>query len=60
MGKKRVVTKEEEDELEENLKRAKKPLQAREGLLSRTEYLRQVFQGRSMLMAKSKAWFRGG
>ena len=47
MGKKRVVSKEEEDELEENLKRAKKPLQLRDGILSRTEYLRQVFQGKT-------------
>ena len=46
MGKKRVVSKEEEEELEENLKRAKKPLQARDGILSRTEFLRQVFQGK--------------
>jgi len=45
MGKKRVVSKEEEEELEENLKRAKKPLQVRDGILSRTEFLRQVFQG---------------
>ena len=45
MGKKRIVQAEDDDQLFENIKRSKLPLTARPGLMERTEYLRQIFQG---------------
>ena len=45
MGKKRIVQPEDDDQLFENIKRSKLPLTARTGLMERTEYLRQIFQG---------------
>lgn len=45
MGKKRIVQPEDDDLLFENIKRSKLPLEARPGLMERTEYLRQIFQG---------------
>ena len=53
MGKKRIVQPEDDDLLFENIKRSKLPLEARPGLIERTEYLRQIFQG----LTQTYEWF---
>ena len=47
MGKRRFVLPDDENDLEENLKRSKNPLEMRNGILERSEHLRQIFQGKS-------------
>ena len=52
MGKRRFVSPDDENDLEENLKRSKNPLEMRNGILERSEHLRQIFQGTILFFFK--------